>query len=299
MRTLRYFLAVAEEKSFTRAAARCHVAQPAISQQIRSLERELGEALFERDSRTVRLTAAGEALVPHARTVAGAVAAAKAEFAARSGLLTGTLSIGAADGVESSSLPALLGTFHRLYPGVGVRLVEGASAGLVPQVRQGSLDAVFVAVPAAGLDPGFGHRVLVRDEIVALVASGRPQARAAALSLDEVAAVPLITYGSDSGLYPRLRTAFEEAEVPFRPACATNHVALQLELVAAGVGIALAAGASRGITGDPRVAVVPVTPRIPYAKALVWRSGPHASAPLRALLDLPGPEPAVANSTTE
>lgn len=287
VRTLQYFLAVAEEQSFTRAAARCHVAQPAISQQIRSLERELGEALFERDSRAVRLTAAGEALMPHARTVSTAVAAAKAEFAARSGLLTGTLALGAADGVESSSLPALLGTFHRLYPGVTVHLVEGTSAGLIPQVRQGSLDAVFVAVPPEGLGPGFGHRVLVRDEIVALVASDRRQARQAALSLDEISAAPLITYGPDSGLHPRLRRAFEEAEAPFRPAYATNHVALQLELVAAGVGIALAAGGSRGITGDPRVTVVPVTPRIPYAKALVWRSGPHSSAPLRAMLELP------------
>ncbi|MER6090657.1 LysR family transcriptional regulator [Streptomyces bluensis] len=289
VRTLRYFLAVAEEESFTPAAARCHVAQPAISQQIRALERELGEALFERDSRTVRLTDAGRALLPHARSVSASVAAAKAEFAARSGLLTGILELGAADGVESSSLPALLGTFHRLYPGVGVQLVEGSSAGLIPQVRQGSLDAVFVAVPPEGLDPGFGHRVLVRDEIVALVAAGRPQAEHASLSLEEFATTPLITYGPDSGLYTRLRTAFEEARVPFRPAYATNHVALQLELVAAGVGIALAAGAVRGITRDPRVTVVPVTPRIPYAKALIWRAGPHASAPLRALLDLPHP----------
>ncbi|MEW2301337.1 LysR family transcriptional regulator [Streptomyces sp. NPDC006655] len=113
VRTLQYFLAVAEEKSFTRAAARCHVAQPAISRQIRELERELGEALFERDSRTVRLSTAGAALLPHARVVTGAVAAAKAEFAARSGLLTGNLSLGAADGVEHSSLPARLGAFHR------------------------------------------------------------------------------------------------------------------------------------------------------------------------------------------
>ncbi|WP_367318874.1 LysR substrate-binding domain-containing protein [Streptomyces sp. HUAS ZL42] len=99
-------------------------------------------------------------------------------------------------------------------------------------------------VPMEGLAPGFGHRVLVRDEIVALVASGRPQARRPALSLDELSATPLITYGRDSGLYPRLRTAFPETGVPFQPAYATNHVALQLELVAAGVGIALAAGAS-------------------------------------------------------
>lgn len=287
VRTLQYFLAVAEEQSFTRAAGRCHVAQPAISQQIRSLERELGEALFERDSRTVRLTAAGKALMPHARAVSAAITAAKAEFAGRSGLLTGNLSLGAADGVESSSLPAQLGSFHRLYPGVSVRLVEGTSASLVPRVRQGSLDAAFVAVPSGGLDPGFGHRVLVRDEIVALVASDQPQARQAALPLDELSATPLITYGEESGLHPRLRRAFEAAGVPFRPAYATNHVALQRELVAAGVGIALAAGADRGITLDPRVTAVPLAPRISYAKALIWRPGPYPSAPLRALLDLP------------
>ncbi|GGO94586.1 LysR family transcriptional regulator [Wenjunlia tyrosinilytica] len=288
-RTLQYFLAVAEERSFTWAAARCHVAQPAISQQIRSLERELGEALFERDSRSVRLTAAGDALMPHARAVTAAITAAKAEFAARSGLLTGNLVLGAADGVESSSLPALLGTFHRLHPGISVQLVEGASAALVPQVRQGSLDAVFVAVPMDGLDPA-EHRVLVRNEIVALVASDQPQAGQEVLHLEEFSSVPLITYGRDSGLYPRLRAAFEAAGVPLRPAYATNHVALQLELVAAGVGIALAAGAAGGIARDPRVTVVPVAPRIAYAKALIWRGSSYLSAPLRALLDLLPPD---------
>ncbi|MER6128660.1 LysR family transcriptional regulator [Streptomyces sp. NPDC001795] len=289
VRTLQSFLAVAEEKSFTRAAARCHVAQPAISQQIRALERELGEALFERDSRTVRLTAAGEALMPHARAVSAAVAAARAEFAARSGLLTGHLSLGAADGVDHSSLPAQLGAFHRLYPGVGVNLVDGTSASLVPQVRQGSLDAAFVAVPPGGLDSDFGHRVLIRDEIVAIVASDQPQAQQAALSLAQLSGTPLITYGPDSGLRPHLIAAFADAGVPFRPAYATNHVALQVELVAAGVGIALAAGADRSPASDPRVTVVPLTLRIPYAKALIWRAGPHTSAPLRALLHLSHP----------
>ncbi|MEU9454792.1 LysR family transcriptional regulator [Streptomyces sp. NPDC048277] len=289
VRTLQYFLAVAEERSFTRAAARCHVAQPAISQQIRALERELGEALFERDSRTVRLSAAGAALLPHARAVTAGVAAAKAEFAARSGLLTGNLALGAADGVEHSSLPARLGAFHRQYPGVSVHLVDGTSASLVPQVRQGSLDAAFVAVPPGGLDAGFGHRVLIRDEIVAVVAAGRPQAGRLELTLAELAGVPLITYGPDSGLRPHLRAAFDTAGVSFQPAYATNHVALQIELVAEGVGIALAGGADPAIAGDPRVTAVPLAPRIPYAKALIWRAGPHASAPLRALLTLPGP----------
>ncbi|WP_046733660.1 LysR family transcriptional regulator [Streptomyces humi] len=290
VRTLQYFLAVAEERSFTRAAARCHVAQPAISRQIRGLERELGEALFERDSRTVRLSAAGEALLPHARTVTGAVAAARAEFAARSGLLTGNLSLGAADGVEHSSLPARLGAFHRQYPGVNVHLVDGTSASLVPQVRQGSLDAAFVAVPPGGLDPDFDHRILVRDEIVAVVPADRPEAGRPELGLGQLADTPLITYGPDSGLRPHLSAAFDRAGVPFRPAYATNHVALQIELVAAGVGIALAAAAARGAAADPRVTAVPLNPRVPYAKALIWRPGPHTSAPLRALLSTPDPD---------
>jgi DNA-binding transcriptional LysR family regulator len=287
LRTLRYFLAVAEERSFTRAGARCHIAQPAISQQIRALERELGEPLFDRDSRTVRLSAAGRALLPHARNATAAADAATAEFAARAGLLTGDLSLGAADGVESSSLPAQLGAFHRLHPGVTVRLVDGTSESLVPQVRQGSLDAAFVAVPPDGLHPAFEHRILVSAEIVAVVGSDQPQARQATMELTELVGTALITYGPDSGLRPHLLAAFEQAAVPFHPACATNHVALQTELVAAGVGIALAAGADRQIAQDPRVTTVPLVPRIPYTKALIWRAGPHRSAPLRALLDLP------------
>ncbi|MFE2064956.1 LysR substrate-binding domain-containing protein [Streptomyces sp. NPDC059467] len=178
----------------------------------------LGEALFERDSRTVPLSAA---LMPHARAVTASVAAAKAEFAARSGLLTGNLSLGAADGVEHSGLPGGLGAFHRQYPGVNVHLVDGTSASLVPQVRQGSLDAAFVAVPPDGLD---------------------------------------------SGLHPHLRAASDTAGEPFQPAYATNHVALQIELGAAGAGIALAGAAAHRITADPRVSAVPLTPASPAPK---------------------------------
>ncbi|MEW2301336.1 LysR family transcriptional regulator substrate-binding protein [Streptomyces sp. NPDC006655] len=166
---------------------------------------------------------------------------------------------------------------------MNVRLVDGTSASLVPQVRQGSLDAAFVAVPPGGLDPDFDHRVLVRDDIVVVVPSDGPEAGRPELTPAELADTPLITYGPDSGLRPHLRAAFDSAGVPFQPAYATNHVALQIELVAAGVGVALAAAAARG-AADPRVTTVPLSPRVPYAKALIWRPGPHTSAPLRALL---------------
>ncbi|MFD8724583.1 LysR family transcriptional regulator substrate-binding protein [Streptomyces sp. NPDC059629] len=114
-------------------------------------------------------------------------------------------------------------------PGVNVHLVDGTSASLVPQVRHGSLAAAFVAVPPDGLDAGFDHRVLIRDEIVAVVAVGRPQAGRSELSLAELAGLPLITYGPGSGLRPHLRAAFDTAGVPFQPAYATNRVAPQIE----------------------------------------------------------------------
>ncbi|MDH6124064.1 LysR family transcriptional regulator [Kitasatospora sp. GP82] len=286
LRTLEYFVAVAEERSFTRAATRCHVAQPAISQQIRSLERELGEKLFDRGTRAVSLSAAGEALIPHARAALAAAAAAKAEFAARSGLLTGELALGTVDGVETTELPSQLGAFHRRHPGVTVRLIGGTSSDLLNRVRHGTLDAAVVALPRGGVAPYFHHRVLLQDEIVAVVSRDRPEAGKPQLTLSQITGAPLITYGQDSGLRPHLEAAFEDAGVSFRPAYATNDVALQVALVASGVGIALAAGADSTLARDARVGTVPLSPRIPYTKALIWRAESALAAPVRALLAL-------------
>ncbi|HET6500442.1 MAG TPA: LysR family transcriptional regulator [Amycolatopsis sp.] len=286
LRTLEYFIAVAEEESFTRAAARCRVAQPAISQQIRGLERELGETLFDRDSRSVRLSAAGQVLLPHARAALAAVASANAEFAARAGLLKGELDLGSVDGVEITALPEMLGTFHRHHPGVAVRLVGGTSADLLARVQHGSLDAAVIARPAEPLHDSLSHRTLLRDQIVAIVPRERPEAAKDTIDLAAFADTSLISYGEDSGLWAHLAHAFRKAGLPFRPAYATNDVALLVALAAAGVGIALAAGADPEVTQDPRVLAIPLAPRIGYEKALVWRRRPAPSAPLRALLAL-------------
>lgn len=296
LRTLRFFVAVAEEESFTRAAARLFVAQPAVSQQIRSLERELGETLFDRNPRSVRLTEAGRALLPLANRTLAAADTLTAEFASRSALLTGSLSLGTVDGVEHTRLPGLLGSFHRQYPGVTVHLVDGRSSELISRVDDGRLDAAVVALPERSLPDGFRAEVMLEDEIVAVVASHSPLAGRRSVPVEMLDGRTLITYGPDSGLRPWLQAAFDAVGIDFTVRYATNDAALHVALVDAGVGVALSVRTDRALTDNPRVRALPIAPPLTYRKALVWRTAPEVSRPLRAFLAL---GPGVAQAQAE
>src|SRR5688500_15653271 len=118
LRQLRYLVALADERHFTRAAAREHVAQPALSQQIRKLEDELGIPLVHRTTRQVALTEAGELVTGRARRVLAEIEAARAELQELWGLLTGRVTIGAMQTLGAFDLPLLLATFHERHPGV-------------------------------------------------------------------------------------------------------------------------------------------------------------------------------------
>ena len=118
LRQLEYLVAVVEEASFTRAAARLHVAQPGVSAQIRQLERELGHALLDRSTRTVQLTEAGAAVLPHARAALQAVANARVAIDELVGLLRGHVSVGTVAARGPVDLPGWLADFHRDHPGV-------------------------------------------------------------------------------------------------------------------------------------------------------------------------------------
>ncbi|WP_406397010.1 LysR family transcriptional regulator [Streptomyces uncialis] len=285
LRTLEYFVAVAEEGSFTKAAVRCHVVQPAISQQIRSLERELGEPLFERLPRRVVLTSGGAALLPHARDCLAAAAAAALEFAGRAGLLDGSLALGTVGGLEGTRVPRLLGEYHRRYPGISVRLIGASSPSLLGAVREGRLDAAVMAPPPQGLPAAVGSRTLLEDRIVAVLPAGSRAANVP-MPLAEAARSTVISYGPDSGVHAFIRDAFAARALRLDIAYATNDVALQVALVAERVGIALTSHASPVLATDPRFVVVPLEPAIRLRKVFVWRLGPRLGAPLRAFLDL-------------
>ncbi|HEV7882797.1 MAG TPA: LysR family transcriptional regulator, partial [Solirubrobacteraceae bacterium] len=130
LRQLRYLVAVAEEQHFTRAAAREHVAQPALSQQIQRLEAELGLMLVQRTTRRVAMTEAGELLVARARRAIAELDAAHAELQSLAGVQAGRLSVGALHTMGPVDLSLLLATFHRSYPGVELTVREQSSEEL-------------------------------------------------------------------------------------------------------------------------------------------------------------------------
>ncbi|HEY0259869.1 MAG TPA: LysR family transcriptional regulator, partial [Lacisediminihabitans sp.] len=152
-RQLEVFWTVARELSFTRAAERLLTAQSAVSAQVRSLERELGVELFDRSRRRIRLTPAGAALVPRARETMDALQAVRDSAAELRDALTGSVTVGLMTSVTIVDVPALIGRFHALHPGVRVRLraAQRGTAGLVDDLATAEIDLAFLAL--AGVIP--------------------------------------------------------------------------------------------------------------------------------------------------
>src|SRR6478672_6107487 len=163
LRQLEYFVAVAEEANFTRAAERIHVAQPAVSAQ--RLERELGQPLLDRSRRTVRLTAAGEAALPYARAALAAVADIHVAVEELTQLVRGTVAIGTVTS-HSVDMPLLLADFHADHPEVEITLSTDSSDTLIEMVCTGRLDAAIVSVGPGERPEGLDVEV-VTDEAIA------------------------------------------------------------------------------------------------------------------------------------
>jgi DNA-binding transcriptional LysR family regulator len=188
IRQLTYFVTVAEELSFGRAAQRLHIVQPAVSQQIRRLERELGVPLFDRSSRHVRLTAAGERLLPEARAVLGAAARARQVAAGITAGTEGILRVGTSQGL-GERLDHLLEQLRTTTPHLQVRLVSAPAAERIARVRAGELDAAFVrAVTAA---PGVELLPMWQDPLTVALPAAHPLAAQPTILLRQLAGIPL------------------------------------------------------------------------------------------------------------
>ena len=279
LRQLEYFVAVAEESSFTRGAAREHVAQPGVSAQIRRLERELGQPLFDRSERAVRLTPVGEAVLPRARAALAAVAAVQTTVDQFVGLVKGRVTVGTASSATAGNvdLPALLADFHRDHPGVEISLVEDKADGLIDGVRSGRLDAAFVAVGST--DPVGLEVSTVRDEVlVAAVATDDALAAQDAITLAAVMERNLITLPRGSGVRSIVDNACAAAGLAPNVGYEASSPLVVGQLAAGGLGVAIVPGTA--VAGDPKLHVLELTePRLTGRIVLASRAdGPRSPA---------------------
>ncbi len=287
LQQLRYVLAVAETKSFTRAAERCLVVQSALSHQIARLERELGARLFDRTSRRVQLTAAGEAFLPAARQCLEAAERAVADVAAALGEVRGRLRLGVIPTVAAVDLPSVLREFRLRHPQVHVVLRVGSSRELVEQVKRGELDLAFLGLPATVEPRGVRVREFVRDRHVAVVAPDHPLAGANEVALSTLASEVFVDFPLGSAGRAQSDLAFEAAGVDREVALEVGAVDIMVRLVQQRLGVAMLPSAF--VPGLSGVATIPVSDAPQRVEYLVWsRSDPRpaAEAFLR-LLDLP------------
>lgn len=283
LRQLAYFVAVADEASFTRAAARLHVAQPGVSAQVRRLERELGQVLLDRTGRTVRLTDAGAAVLPYARAALEAVEGARQVVADTAGLVRGHVSVGVAGSLSAIDVPGLLAGFHRAHPGVEVTLTEDRRDELVEAVRAGRLDLALAGHPGdAG--PGVAVRVVADEPLVAAVGPDDPLAGRETVTLRALEERSLITLPPGSGLRAVLDDACTAAGVRPRIAFEAGDPVMLARLAARGLGVAVLPG-SAAAAGPAELRTVAITgPRMRGRVVLMWRSPGPVGAAARALI---------------
>src|SRR6266542_1284434 len=182
LRQLQYFVTVAEEANFTRAAAKLHVAQPGVSAQIRRLERELGQELLDRSARVVRLTEAGAAVLPYARAALQAVDGARLVVDELTGLVRGHVAIGTVTS-HTVDLAALLAQFHHDHPAVEMTLTENNSDQLIDALRGGRLDAAIIALGATP-PPDLELHIVTDEPIAAAVSHGDELAKRSTIPLN-------------------------------------------------------------------------------------------------------------------
>lgn len=259
LQQLRYAVALAEAQSFTKAAESAFVVQSALSQQIRKLEDELGLPLFERTTRSVSLTPAGEVLMPLIHQVLAGIDRITVDAQALSGTIGGRLTVGMMEvPSESLDVAALMATFHARYPEVSVTLRSGGSDLLIDAIRDRKLDVAIVGSNVAGARGRLTHTELFSEPLIAVLPAMHPLAAKASLDLAELAELPFIDFPPGYGLRHETDRGF--TGVPRRVAFEVTRVDEVIQFVRKDLGVALLpeSVATSRAGGDMSLALRPV-----------------------------------------
>lgn len=284
-RQLEFFVAVAEELSFTRAAQRLYAVQSTVSAAVKALETDLGTTLFDRSTRRVTLSPAGTAFLPEAKAALEAVDRAMTVAQEASAGLRGSIRVGTMTNITVIDLPGLLGSFHRHYPLVDIHVTVSAtgSTGMAADVRSGRLDLALLGLPEADL-AGLTLRPLASWPFTVMVPSNHPLAGRDSVSLAELAHESFVDTPPGFGNRVAIDRAYTSLGMPRRVGVEVADMAAVPAYVRAGLGVA--------VVPDPGMPVGEGVARMALADDMTWRmtlvtaAGKRPSRALRTLLDL-------------
>jgi len=286
LRQLRYAEAVARHGHFTNAASELHVAQSALSHQVKRLEAELGIELFDRTTRSVELTEAGEAVVARARRVLAEVEGLRGDVDELRGLTRGRVAIGALPPVGAIDVPQLLARFQTAYPGIEVRLRGGLVEEFTDFLLRDELDVAF-CLQATPFAAGLEAKQLGTEELVVALPPGHALARRNRIGAKDLASFPLISPGAGSALGEAARKFLTDADQPLRFSLESVDPFLIRGLVSQGFGIALLPRSFTELPG-PELELRPLRPAVHLGVALVWRRDRHLSPAVRGFIGFVG-----------
>jgi LysR family hydrogen peroxide-inducible transcriptional activator len=234
---LRYVCAIADTGNFSRAAEHCQVTQPSLSQQIRKLEEDLGAKLFDRLGRSVRLTEAGRAFLPHARAILDQMDVARTSVADKNADLRGGVAVGVIPTVAPYLLPRYTAAFAKKYPDAKLRIVEETTAVLVEGLRDLSIDVAILALPLRHKDL---QLFPIRTEpLFAALRKGDPRASAKSLALKDLRGESFVMLRDGHCFRDLSIGACTHARVTPNIVFESGQFSSLLGMVAAGVGVSL------------------------------------------------------------
>jgi LysR family hydrogen peroxide-inducible transcriptional activator len=237
MHQLRYVVAVARARNFTRAAEQCRVSQPSLSQQIQKLEEELGERLFDRLKREAKLTPQGEAFLPRAVRILEEVDSARREATDARDLLRGTVTIGVLPTIAPYLLPDVMAKFTKKFPGVEIVVQEDTTAQLLKLAHRYEIDFALVSYTAP--DPHLELRELFSEELRLALPPGHPLTRKRTVTVKDLEGERLIVMKEGHCLGDQALGFCDRRDVKPKISFRSAQLETVQPLVASGVGISL------------------------------------------------------------
>lgn len=237
--TMRYVLAMAEHENFSLAAQACHIGQPALSQQIAKLEKELGVTLFHRNPRGATLTEAGQEFVRRAREIINLSDTLGSEMSLYAGLYRGTLNLGVITSLQCIDFGGLLSAFCAEYPGISVNIVQAGTHNLLQQLLERKIDLAFMNRPLSGLPSGTDFLKLGEDIYRLAVPADHPLAKRKTVSLSELKDAHFIFHQPAQVASELCVTACRAAGFEPNIICRSSSPSTGLYMVRGGLGIAL------------------------------------------------------------